>query len=244
MVDLTENFLLKSLDTSDRSLLQASMRPVSLTRGSVLYEPGQAITDVYFIGEGLVAMITSLDDGSTVQTSMVGRESGIGFVEACGGGIVHSRVVVQIDGWAWLAPATAYQEAFHASRSLRETITQHIEVLLTEGRQEVACCARHSARQRLARWLLVCEDRAGKTRFPFTQDMLAAVVGAQRATISGTAHSLKKAGILAYTRTNLSVIDKPALEAVACECYAAMKAFRQRMGQPLPLAWIADDRHA
>lgn len=228
---MATNFLLEALLPADLERLRPHMSSVPLNTGDVIFEPGSEVTHVWFPRSGICSIVTILLDGSNVETSAVGRESAVGFVEACGGEVSHSLVIVQMPGDALRVPAARYREAFHSSRSLRKAVSQHIELLLTEARQEIACHARHPADSRLARWLLVCRDKSGTDDLQMTQEFLATMVATQRTTVSGIASGMKQAGMIHYSRGKLRICDAPALERQACECYPLMKHFRGVMGQ-------------
>lgn len=229
---MTGNFLLDSLSEGDLARLRPHMTEVDLAMGEVLYEPDDPVDHAYFPISGLLSIISVLINGDHIESSAVGRESGVGFIEACGGGVSHSQVVAQIGGRAYRIPVQRYREAFDASLDLRKAIGQHIELLLTEARQEIACHAAHRADARLARWLLVSRDKSGLDDLPMTQEFLATMVATQRTTVSGIASGLKAEGLIRYSRGRLRICDAEELEARACECYATMRYFRRVMGQP------------
>lgn len=226
------NFLLQALSPEDLALLRPHMSSIPLNVGAVIYEPGSEITHVWFPLSGICSLVTVLLDGSHVESSAIGRESAVGFAEACGGGVSHSLVLVQMGGEALRVPAARYRQAFDGSASLRRAVAQHTELLLAEARQEIACHARHQAEARLARWLLVCRDKSGSDDFQMTQEFLATMVATQRTTVSGIAAQMKEAGMIHYARGRVRICDAAALERQACECYPLMKHFRELMGQP------------
>lgn len=223
----TNNRLLLSLARADRDVLSRHMRPMSFKQGVVLYEPEDPVEWVYFPEEGLVSMLSVMMSGLAVETAVVGREGGVGFLEAVGAGVTFSRALVQMDLLALRVPAAAYVEAFDASASLRRTVGSHLELLLAEARQTLACQTHHSHEQRLAWWLLECQDRTGGgASLPLKQDFLAAMLGVQRSTVSHVASALKADGLIDYTRGDIQILDRPGLEMRACECYATNQHFR------------------
>lgn len=201
---------------------------VDLPTGLVLYEAETIVDKVWFPETGLISIISCMLSGSMVETSIVGREGGIGFIEAAGGGMVFSRAVVQAAGWFVGVPAAAYRTASDASPGLRRTVQDHIELLLTEGRQAMACLALHPVVQRLAWWLLEAQDRmGGSNELPLTQEFLAVMLGVARPTVSVVAARLQKAGLLNYARGHITILDRAGLEARACECYETTRHFRR-----------------
>lgn len=223
----TRNKLLLALDKGDFEVLSRHMRPMAFKQGTVLYEPEDRVEWVYFPEEGLVSQLSVMLSGTAVETAVVGNEGGIGFLEAVGAGLTFSRALVQVDLLALRVPAKAYVAAFDASASLRRTVGSHIELTLAEARQTLACQTHHSHEQRLAWWLLECQDRCGGgPTIPLKQDFLAAMLGVQRSTVSQVASSLKADRLIDYTRGSIEILDRQKLETRACECYATNQHFR------------------
>lgn len=223
----TSNRLLLSLAPEDFQVLSAHMRPMAFKQGVVLYQPEDPIDWVYFPEEGLVSLLSVMLSGAAVETAVVGREGGVGFLEAVGAGVTFSRALVQLDMLALRVPAKAYVEAFDASASLRRTVDSHVELSLAEARQTLGCQTLHTHEQRLAWWLLECQDRTGGlTTLPLKQDFLATMLGVQRATVSLVASALKAEGLVDYKRGLIEIVDRPGLEARSCECYATNRRFR------------------
>jgi CRP-like cAMP-binding protein len=227
---LTRNRLLRALEPDDFDRLAGAARLTDLQNGLVLYEAEASVDKVWFPETGLISIISCMLSGSMVETSVVGCEGGIGFIEAAGGGTVFSRAVVQVPGQFVAVPAEAYRAAFDASASLRRTVQNHIELLLTECRQAMACIALHSVDQRLAWWLLEAQDRiGGREQLPLTQEFLSVMLGVTRPTVSIVASRLQNAGLIKYSRGSIVVLDRGGLEGRACECYATSQHFRRRI---------------
>ncbi len=221
------NSLLRSLSPEDFAVLEKHLHPVALHSGAVLYEPESPVQWVYFPEEGLISLITVMLSGAQVESAVVGREGGVGFLEAAGAGIIFSRAIVQIDLVALRAPAYAYLAAWNASASLRRTIAAHVELTIAEGRQTIACIAHHPVEQRLAWWLLECQDRTGLERLPLTQEFLSAMLAVQRTTVTQLASAFKADGLIDYSRGVITIHDRPGLERRTCECYATSRHFRK-----------------
>ncbi len=225
-----KNSLLRSLSPEDFAILEKNLYPVTLPHGAVIYEPEAAVQSVYFPEQGLISLITVMLSGAEVESAVVGREGGVGFVEAAGAGVIFSRAVVQIDLVGRRAPAHAYIAALNASASLRRTIAAHIELTIAEGRQTIACIAHHHAEQRLAWWLLECQDRTGLERLPLTQEFLSAMLAVQRTTVTQLAMTFKGEGLIDYSRGVITIRDRDGLERKSCECYATSRHFRRLIG--------------
>jgi CRP-like cAMP-binding protein len=223
----TDNALLRSLSPDDYHELQRHLKPVGFKSGHVLYEPEDHVEWVYFPESGLVSLISVMLSGDQVESAVVGREGGVGFLEAGGAGIIFSRAIVQIDLVAQRAPALAYIQALDGSATLRRTIASHVELTIAEGRQTIACIAHHPAESRLAWWLLECQDRTGQDRLALTQEFLSAMLGVQRSTVSQVAAILKADGLINYSRGVIRILDRAGLQAKSCECYATNRRFRE-----------------
>ncbi len=226
--DDAANNLLRGLDRHDFERLADAARPVRLPRGHVLYEAEATIDTVWFPETGLISIISTMISGAMIETSVLGCEGGLGFIEAAGGGIIFSRAIVQIPGIFIAVPAKAYRAAFDASPAFRTVIANHIELLLAESRQAMACIGLHKVEQRLAWWLLEAQDRAGgMTELPLTQEFLSVMLGVRRPSVTLVALELQEEGLIQYTRGNITVLDRAGLERRSCECYATARRFRR-----------------
>jgi CRP-like cAMP-binding protein len=223
----TSNHLLLSLEPHDYDVLSRAMRPMTFKAGDVLYEPEDEVDWIYFPEQGLISLLSVMLSGTAVETAVVGHEGGVGFLEVAGAGVTFSRALVQIDLLALRVPAAAYNAAFDASPSLRQRVTSHVELLLAEARQTLACQSHHSAEQRLAWWLLECQDRTGRPDMSLKQDFLAAMLSLPRSTVSQVAGALKTSGLIDYSRGEIRVLDRPGLELRSCECYATATHYRE-----------------
>ena len=185
---------------------------------------------VWFPETGLISIMSVMLSGNMIETSVVGREGSVGFIEATGSGMMFSRAVVQLPGQLLGIPAAAYRAAFADSASLRQSVQDHIELLVTEARQAMACIALHTVGQRLAWWLLEAQDRiGGSENLPLTQEFLAVMLAVRRATVTGHAMKLQDKGLIRYSRGKITVLDRPGLERMACECYATTQHFRRKI---------------
>lgn len=213
------NFFLSALKESDQTSLLASMTEINLAPGEVLFETGEPIDWVYFPGSACVSFVTLMSDGRAVETSTVGRESVVGLVDAMTNMPSRGRVFAQIGGGAMRISAATFRTQVLASPGLLRLSLQHVRATALQAEQGVACNATHDVRGRLARWLLMTQDRVGTSSFPLTQEYMAVMTGVQRSTVSAMAGTLKKSGVIDYSRGNLVIRDRPALMKHACECY-------------------------
>lgn len=214
------NFLLRALHTNDAVHLTPFMREVSLVRGQRLYEPDDPVDTLYFPSSACISVVTTMRDGRQVETATIGRESAAALLDAVTGQPATSRVFVQVGGSAMLLPVQAYRQRMTTSPALVDLTLRHARSLAHQAELGVGCNLAHSAEGRMARWILMTQDRIGSDVLPLTQDYLSVMTGVQRSTVSLLATALKAAGIIAYSRGQLTIRDRPALVACACECYA------------------------
>jgi CRP-like cAMP-binding protein len=217
------NFLLAAMSPGDAAALGSPMREVTLTRGQILYQPGQPVELIYFPSSACISVVRVMPDGEAAETGTIGRESAAGLVDALAGTAVCSRVFVQVAGSAITVPAAAYRARLVLSPALLRLSLKHLRAVICQAEMGAACNVVHSANARLARWLLMTEDRTGSPSFTLTQDYMAVMTGVQRTTVSAMAAALKKAGVIDYSRGQVVILDQQALKAHACECYAQME---------------------
>jgi CRP-like cAMP-binding protein len=212
------NFLLASLDETDRRALMPDLSEVSFSQGQVLFEVGDEAESVYFPSSAVVSVVTVMRDGRSAESHTIGRESGVGLVNAAGKVAVQSRVFAQVGGAALRLPAPALRRQLASSQTLAEQLMRHVHASLLQAQQFTACNVLHHADQRLARWLLMTADRTGSASFPLTQEYMAVMTGVQRTTVSALANQFKDRGLIRYSRGNIEILDEPGLEKTACEC--------------------------
>lgn len=228
------NRLLAGLDPQDLARLAPYIEECRLDRRQVLYEPNAAIARVYFPHEGLTSMLTVLEDGTSIETAMIGPEGMIGVPVIAGHTISPSRAVVQAAGRAASIGSAELTEMLPICPGLRELLGRYLHAFLAQLCQTVACNAMHSADKRLARWLLAAADRTGSKPVSLTHEFLAEMLGLGRPTVSIVARALQSEGLIAYRRGLIEIVDRAGLERAACECYRVVRRTYQRL---LPLSY-------
>jgi hypothetical protein len=180
----------------------------------------------------MISQLITTGDGDMVETSSTGREGAVGLQCGLGPRLSFTRVTVQIPGKFSAISAARFEHAASRSAALRDLITRYTETLWAEAQQNAACNAIHDGASRLCRWLLQCADRTGSEQLLLTQEFLAEMLGVRRTTVTLLAQELQKRGIVRYSRGRITILDRPALESHACECYAAVKQenLSQRIG--------------
>jgi CRP-like cAMP-binding protein len=217
------NHFLDSLPAQDLDRLAPQLSEVNIERNQLLDEAGKDVVFVYLPVDSILSVLTVMKDGGLVESRTIGREGGYGLLQALGSPVSYERTICQVGGRAWRTPLGALRELADSSRAVREAIVRHAQASLLQAAQSTACNTLHRAEQRLCRWLLLTQDRVGSDVVPLTQEHLAIMLGVQRTTVTATAQALQDRGAIAYTRGKIRILDRPALERCACECYEAIQ---------------------
>jgi CRP-like cAMP-binding protein len=199
--------------------LERELKEISPTLGTVFFEPGELINNVYFPQTGMISLLVVTSNGDMIETATVGREGAVGFNRGLGERRSFTRATVQMPGRISIISAHAFEAASLASAPLRDMIARYTEVLWAEAQQIAACNAIHDASSRLCRWLLQSADRTESETMPLTQEFLAQMLGVRRTTVTLLAQELQNKGSIKYNRGKLMIVDRKALERCACECY-------------------------
>jgi CRP-like cAMP-binding protein len=194
-----------------------------LERDVVLHEPGEAVDDTYFPISCILSVITLMEDGRSVESCTIGRESAHGLLYALGAKSAFNRVVVQIGGGGLVMPGQRLREAATRSPALLESIARYAQGNDVQAEQSVACNALHDVESRLCRWILTAADRIDEPVLRLTQEYLAFMLGVQRTTVTAAAQALQAAGMISYRRGEITITDRSALEASVCECYGHVR---------------------
>ncbi len=229
-----KNRLLASLPPVDFSYLAGQLSYQDLEKGKLLYDPGDLIETVYFPHDGVISMMTLMENGAAIESAAIGREGALGLMAAFGPRQSLSRAIVQAPGMASRISAGALHEAANRSAALRDLAHRHNEALFGHAIQSVACNALHAVEARFCRWLLSCRDRIDSDTISLTQEFLADMLGVQRTTVTAVAGSLQAKGLIRYRRGVVDILDRPGLEAMTCECYGAVRRGYERL---LPLSF-------
>jgi CRP-like cAMP-binding protein len=217
------NRLLAEMPPDGFALLEPDLRQVTLPQGTVCFEPGEPIDQVYFPHNGMISMLVVSREGAMVEISSIGCEGAAGLQCGLGPRLSFTRAAVQITGNFHVIPAARFEQAAARSETLRDIIFRYNETVLAEAVQTAACNAIHDGSSRLCRWLLQCADRIGSAQLALTQELLADMLGVRRTTVTLLAQDLQRRGVLRYSRGKITILDRAALETCACECYEATK---------------------
>lgn len=217
------NTLLRHMDAGVLSRLR--LRRVALPLRFELETPGAPIEHLYFLEEGIASMTTCFENGVQVETSMFGYESVVGVSALMG--VKHSlnRIFMQLPGYGYQSPVRATREEFQRNGVFQKLTLRYVQAQLTLSTQNAACNATHTYEQRLARWLLICSDRAKHDNLEMAQEFVSEMLGSTRSTVSIAAGHLKAMGLIDYNRGHIALLDKRGLEAEACECYRVVRDY-------------------
>jgi CRP-like cAMP-binding protein len=228
---ITNNLLL-SLPEHEFDQVRAALEFLDLPDHLNLHQPGQDVQYAYFPNRGMISLVVVTEDGRTVEVGVVGREGFSGAALAVGLRTSSVREVVQIAGDGFRIGASAVEKLMRSAPELRMTMGRYAVILGMQISQTAACNRLHSIEQRLARWLLVTRDRVDSGLLPITHDFLATMLGTDRPTVSLAASTMQKKGILEYKRGAVKILDRPRLQASACECYQVIEQFNPLLGLP------------
>jgi CRP-like cAMP-binding protein len=230
----TQNLLLAALPSEVLDRLIPNLEPVTMPLGKVIYESGVELKHVYFPVSGcIVSMLYVMEDGSSAEIAVVGDEGVVGFALFMGGGTTSSRALVQSAGDGLRLEAKALQREFSRHGSLQVLLLRYTLALITQMSQTAVCNRHHSLEQQLCRWLLLSRDRLPTNQLTMTQELIANMLGVRREGVTAAAGKLQTGGLIRYSRGRITIIDRPGLEALVCECYAVVKKEYERLLPPL-----------
>jgi CRP-like cAMP-binding protein len=229
----THNRLLAALSADVLERLRPDLDLLPIQLGEVIYESGVELGQVYFPVPGcIISMLYVMQDGSSAEIAVVGDEGIVGFALFMGGSTTPSRAVVQSAGLAWQLPAKALRREFETHGKLQLLLLRYTQALITQMSQTAVCNRHHSVDQQLSRWLLMSLDRIATNQLTMTQELIANMLGVRREGVTEAARKLQALNLIQYSRGRIKVLDRPGLEARACECYAAVKKEYDRLLPP------------
>lgn len=219
----SENQLLAALPTEDYQRLSSHLEPVELQRGQILYDTGGLIDYVYFPSNSMVSLISQLSDGASVEIGIVGYEGMVGVSAVLGVDKSPHETMVQVPDGAVRMKTSVLREEFKRGGALQASLLRYIQMLLLQTSQIAACNRLHTIGERLARWLLMSQDRCRCDELPFTQEFLAIMLGTRRAGVTEAALILQAEEYISYRRGHVKILDRTGLEDFTCECYRIVK---------------------
>jgi CRP-like cAMP-binding protein len=224
-----QNLLLAALPEAEWLRWAPWLEVVDLPLGKVLYESGGQLRYVYFPVTAIVSLLYVLENGSSAEIAVVGKEGLVGVSLFMGGGTTPSRAVVQSAGIGFRLRSDLLLHEFHRAGPVMHLLLRYTQALITQMAQTAVCNRHHSLDQQLCRWLLLSLDRLEGSEVQMTQELIANMLGVRREGVTEAARSLQSAGLIQYQRGRITVLDRPALEQRTCECYAVVKAEYERL---------------
>jgi len=233
-IEPQQNHLLAALSAEVQDRLFPHLEPIDLPLGKVLYESGDALRHVYFPTDSIVSLLYVMENGASAEISVVGNEGLIGVALFMGGESTPSRAIVQSAGSAYRLLGQRLKDEFNRHGDLLQLMLRYTQSLITQMAQTAVCNRHHSIDQQLCRWLLLSLDRLPSNRLVMTQELIANMLGVRREGVTNAAGKLERAGAIEYTRGHITVLDRPKLEYLCCECYAVVKKETDRLLPYLP----------
>jgi CRP-like cAMP-binding protein len=218
------NFILSALPPALRKTLLARMEPIDLPVETVLLRPGEKPEFAHFMTSGITSVVTFMTDGIGAEVGLIGREGVVEAFHLLGPANSPTTAFVQVAGTALRMPFAELQKEAFASERLLRCILEFIQRHNFSLNQLAACNGLHEIEERLARWLLMVEDRVENPRFELTQEFLAEMLGTRRTSVTLAAGSLQRSGLIEYRRGHINILDREKLEGAACECYPIVRA--------------------
>src|ERR1700687_4401017 len=224
------NKILLSISDSEYSALRPQLEYVSLPNHLVLHEAGGKLEFGYFPNRGLISLVVVMKDGKTAEAGIVGNEGFTGTLAAVGLNRSTLHAVVQITGDGFRVEVGALQNTLESAPYLQLTLSRYAAIRGMQVAQTAACNRLHDIGQRLARWLLMTQDRVHSGSLPITHDFLATMLGTDRPSVSGAAGVLQKKKLIRYTRGAVKIVNRKKLENSACECYGVIQKYDGELG--------------
>ncbi|MBK8817286.1 MAG: Crp/Fnr family transcriptional regulator [Methylococcaceae bacterium] len=222
------NLLLDALQAKDREQLLKHCEHIELNIGEVIYRGGDAIPHVYFPTGGFISLVASIDN-TNLEVSLVGNEGVAGITLLLGVDTAPFTALVQGKGTAFRITASSFLRIVEESPELHRVLKRYLYVRMSQLAQTAACTRFHLLEGRLARWLLMTQDRAHSDKFHITHVFLAYMLGVRRVGVTKAANLLQKRNLISYKRGDITILDRLGLEKFSCGCYKADKEIYKRI---------------
>ena len=229
-----QNAILLGVPRKERTLILSKSEFVQLPARTILAEMAKPIEFCYFLNSGVVSIIHVMTDGKSVEVGLTGKEGFVGLPLIVGYGASPTRAIIQIAASGYKMRARDLKSALGKCPRLKEALQRYSQELSIQAIQVAACNRLHEVDERLARWLLMSQDRVGESTFLLTQEFISHMLGTRRASVTVAAGILQKAGLITYSRGQVTIEDRAGLESASCECYEGIS---QKIGR-----WRSDSR--
>lgn len=218
-----ENRLLADLPAEEYQRLLPHLKPVSLSIHQTINAAREPVTQICFPIRAAVSLVSTMEDGSTIEVGLVGQEGMVGIPVILGSNTYPYEAFVQVQGSAMLMSADVLKAEFNLGGQLQTILLRYVQALLVQTSQTAACNRFHTIEERFARWLLLVRDCVQSNEFQLTQEIISQMLGTRRSGVTVAAGTLQQAGMLRYTRGKITIINQEALAAASCECYRVIK---------------------
>jgi CRP-like cAMP-binding protein len=222
-VEPTLNRLLARLPREEYERLLPHLGHVSFALGEVIYESGGRQSHIYFPTNAIISLLYLMENGSSAEIGVAGREGLVGVALFMGGNTMPNRAVVQSAGGAVRMRAQMLRDEFARGGAFQRLLLRYTQALLTQMSQTAVCNRLHAIEQQLCRWLLLSHDRLDSDELVMTQELIANMLGVRREGVTAAAGRLQEQGLISYVRGRIQILDRPGLEASVCECYKVVK---------------------
>jgi CRP-like cAMP-binding protein len=227
-----DNHILEALPQEERDRLFPHLKLAPMPLGMVLYESGAALRHIYFPTNSIVSLLYVMQDGASAEIAVVGNEGAVGVSLFMGGETTPSRAIVQSAGYAFRLTGNRLKQEFNRHGEMLHVLLRYTQSLITQMAQTAVCNRHHSLDQQLCRWLLLSLDRLAGNQLQMTQELIANMLGVRREGVTEAAGRLQKLGVIKYVRGRITVLDRPQLESLSCECYRVVKRESDRLLSP------------
>ncbi len=228
----TQNRLISSLPSDVQDRLRPELLPVSFQLGEVIYEPGGRPEYVYFPAGAVVSLLYTMANGVTAEVGLTGNDGIVGIALFLGGDTTPNRAIVQIAGDAFKMRAKVLQDEFARGGPVQQLLLRYTQALITQISQTAVCNRLHPVEKRLCRWLLLSHDLVQSDQLAMTQEFISNMLGGRRESVTVAAARLQDAGLIRYSRGNITILDRKGLEAAVCECYRIVRNEFDRLLAP------------
>jgi CRP-like cAMP-binding protein len=230
-VDLSPwgNALLHALTPEDIAILGPELEPTPLRKDEVVFQPGEAAPYVWFPSNGIISIVALDEEGSAIEVAIIGREGMTGLPIVLGSESIIYASMVQVPGQGWRVATPVFRGIVERRPAIKAMMLRYVLAAMTQMGQNAACGQLHNVESRCARWLLLAHDDVDGDTFTLTQDYLAMMLGVTRPSVSGAASGLQRAGLIRYTRGQITILNRAGLEAASCDCYNIVRREFERL---------------
>jgi CRP-like cAMP-binding protein len=225
----TGNRLLARLPQQELERLLPHLGHVSFALGEVIYESGGRQSYIYFPTTAIISLLYLMENGSSAEMGLAGKEGLVGVALFMGGNTVPNRAVVQSAGDALRMKSEMLQDEFARGGTFQRLLLRYTQALMTQMSQTAVCNRLHTIEQQLCRWLLLSHDRLNTDELVMTQELIANMLGVRREGVTHAAGRLQEQGLISYVRGRITILDRRGLEAAVCECYKVVKGEYERL---------------